>query len=120
MLPADQEMTSEHEGEVFRKRQKYVLRWKEAAWRSHREYLVPLRERHNLNHKDKLADIEISDAVSIKGESKNRGHGKLDVVERLHSGKDNVIKAVGLRTAKNYLERSMQLVYSMELHLQHC
>ena len=34
VLPTDhQEVTSEDEGEVFRKRQKYVLRCKEAVWR---------------------------------------------------------------------------------------
>ena len=45
VLPTDQEVTSEEEGEVFRKRQKYVLRYQEAAWRRfHREYLVALRE----------------------------------------------------------------------------
>ena len=45
VLPTDQEVTSEDKGEVFRKRQIYVLRCKEAAWRRfHREYLVALRE----------------------------------------------------------------------------
>ena len=38
VFSTDQEVTSEDEGEVFRKRQKYVLRCKEAAWRRfHRE-----------------------------------------------------------------------------------
>ena len=50
----------------------YVLECEEAARRRfYREYLVALRERHNLNHKDKLADIQIGDVVIIKGESKN-------------------------------------------------
>ena len=72
MLPTDQEVTSEDEGEVFRKQQKYVLRCKETAWRRfHREYLVTIRERHNLNHKDKLAYVQIGDVVIIKEESKN-------------------------------------------------
>ena len=70
-------------------------------WRRfHREYLVALRERHNLNHKDKYADIQIGDVVVIKGESKNRGQRKLASEKKLHSGKDNVIRAVDLRTAK--------------------
>ena len=38
------------------------------------------------------------------------------IVGKLHSGKDNVIRAVGLRTAKNYLEQPIQLLYPMELH----
>ena len=110
-------MTSEDEGEVFRNQQKYVLRCKEVVWRRfHREYLVVLREWHNLNRKNKHADIQIGDVVIIKGESKNWGYWKLAIVGKLHSGKDNVIRAVGLRTAKNYLERPIQLLYPMELH----
>ena len=88
--------------------QKYVLECEEAARRRfYREYLVALRERHNLNHKDKLADIQIGDVVIIKGESKNWGHWKLAVVENLHFGKDDVIRAVEIRTAKSYLEQAI-------------
>ena len=102
--PTDQEVTSENVREAFIKRQKYVLKFKEAAWRRfHHEYLVALRERHNLNHKDKYAGIQIGDVVIIKGESNNWGDRKLAIVEKLHSGKDNVISAVGLRAAKYYL-----------------
>ena len=65
-------MTSEDKGEVFRKRENNVLKCKEAALkRFFREYLVALRERHSLNHKDKLAYIRIGDVVIIKGENKN-------------------------------------------------
>ena len=117
VLPPDQEVTSENEGEKFRKRQKYVQKCKQAAWkRFQHEYLVALRERHNLNHKGKDANIQIGDVVIIKGESKNRGNWKLAIVEKLHRGKDNVVRVVGLRTAKNYLERPIQLLYPMELH----
>ena len=50
-LPTDQELTSEDEREILRKYQKYVLKCKEAAWkRFHREYLLALRERQNVNH----------------------------------------------------------------------
>ena len=116
-LPTDQELTSEDEGKVFRKRQKYVLKCKEAVWRRFpREYLVALRERQNVNHEDKLEDIQIADVVIIKGESKNRGHWKLTIVEKLHSGKDNVTRVVVLQTGKKYLERPIQLLHPMELH----
>ena len=55
--------------------QKYVLECEEAARRwFHQEYLVAFSERNNLNHKDKLADIQIGDVDIIKGESKNWGH----------------------------------------------
>ena len=72
MLPPDQEVTSENKGEKFRKRQKYVQKCKQAAWKIVRhEYLVALRERHNLNHQGKDANIQIGDVVIIKRESKN-------------------------------------------------
>ena len=78
VLSTDQAVKSEDEREVFRKRQTFVLKCKGAAWRRfHREYLVDLRDRHNLNYKDKLADIQIDDALIIKGKSKNREHWKL-------------------------------------------
>ena len=113
VLPTDQKVKSEGEGELFRKRKKYLLRCKETMCRRfHRKYLVALRERHNPKH----ADIQIGDIVIIKGESKNQGHWKLAIVEKLHFGKGDVIRAVGLRTAKNYLERPIQLLCSMELH----
>ena len=90
---------------------KICVKIKETAWRRfHREYVVALRERNNLNHKDKLADIEINDVVIIKGESKNRGYWKFAIVENVHSWNDNVIRAVGLRTSKNYLEQPIQLL----------
>ena len=117
VLPTDQVVT-EDEGEVFGERQRYVLKCKKATWRRfHREYLVAIRERHNLNHKDKLANFQIGDLVIIKGESKNRGHWKLAIVEKLHSGKDNVIRAVELRATKSYLERPIQPWYPMELQI---
>ena len=53
----------------------------------------------------------------IKGESKNRGHWKLAIVEKLHSGKDNVIRAVELRATKSYLKRPIQPWYPMELQI---
>ena len=72
VLPPDQEVTSENEGEKFRKRQKYVQKCKQAAWKKFQhEYLVALREGHNLNHKGKDANIQIGEVVIIKEESKN-------------------------------------------------
>ena len=84
------------------KEQKHVLKCKEAAWkRFHREYLVALREEHNLNHNDKLADIHIGNVMIIIVESKNREHWKLVFVEKLYSGKDRVIRVVRLQTQTN-------------------
>ena len=37
------------------------------------------------------------------------------IVENLHAGKDKVIRAAGSRTAKNYLEGPIQLLYTIGL-----
>ena len=84
------------------KEQKHVLKCKEAAWkRFHLEYLVALREEHNLNHNDKLADIHIGNVMIIIVESKNREHWNVVFVEKFYSGKDRVIRVVGLQTQTN-------------------
>lgn len=102
MLSTDQEVTTEDEEQGFGKRQKYVLKCKEVAWRRfHREYMVALRERHNLDH---------DDLVISKEGNKNRRKWKLAIVEKLHSGKFNFIKTVRLKTAKVYLKRPIQLL----------
>ena len=38
------------------------------------------------------------------------------IVENLHPGKDKVIRATGSRTAKNYLEGPIQLLYTIRLY----
>ena len=63
--------------------------------------MVALREEHSLNHNDELADIHIGNVMIIIVESKNREHWKLVFVEKLHSGKDRVIRVVGLQTRTN-------------------
>ena len=72
----------------------------------HHEYLVRLRERHNLYHKERTSRIR-------KGIEEN---GSLQIVEKLHIGKDELVRAVGLRTSKNRTERSILLLYPLELY----
>ena len=38
------------------------------------------------------------------------------IVENLHAGKDKVIRVAGSRTAKNYLEGPIQLLYTIGLY----
>ena len=89
----------------WKKRQKYGVRCKDAAWRRwKREYLTALRERHNMTHKTKVVKIDIGDVVMIKGEDKRRGKWKIDIVKELYRGKDQQIRSVQIKTAKGCLE----------------
>ena len=70
MLAKDPE---EHDRGKWKKRRKYTVRCKDAAWRRwKREYQTTLRERHNMTHKTKVAKIDIGNVVMIKREDKRR------------------------------------------------
>ena len=82
----------EEEDLSWRKRQKYVKRCKDAAWRRRqREYLTALRERHNMQHKSKAVNINVGDVVMIKGESKKRGRWKIGIISELFEGKEDQV-----------------------------
>ena len=62
----------ESESETIKKRHKYIKRCKEVLWKIWKhEYLVALREKHNLKNRDKTLIINVGDMVMIKGEEKN-------------------------------------------------
>ena len=70
MLEEDPE---ENDKNSWKKRQKYIVRCKDAAWRRwKREYLTALRERYNMAYKTKVVKIDTGDVVMIKGEDKRR------------------------------------------------
>ena len=76
----------------MKKRCQYIKRFKKASrkrWKH--EYIVDLREKQNLKHKDKMFKINVDDAVMIKGEEKNREYWKRGIVNQLHIGKGNII-----------------------------
>ena len=82
MLEEDPE---EDDKNSWKKRQKYIVRYKDAAWRRwKREYLTALRERHNIPHKTKVVKIDIGDVVMIKGEDKRRAKWKIGIVKELY------------------------------------
>ena len=109
----------ESESETIMKRHKYIRRCKEALWKRWKhEYLVALREKHNLKNKDKTFKINVGDVVLIKGEEKNRGHWKIGIVNHLYSGKDNIIRVAQLRIGKKLIDRPIQLLYPLELHCE--
>ena len=101
---------------VIKKRQRYIKRCKDAAWnRWNKEYLRSLRERHNMKNNQRYMEIAIGDVVLIKGDDKHRGIWNIGIVEELCKGKDNVIRAVKLRSRKTYIERPIQFLYLLEL-----
>ena len=65
----------ESESETIKKRHKYIKRCKEALWKRWKhEYLVALREKHNLKNKNKTFKINVHDMAIIQWGEKNRGH----------------------------------------------
>jgi hypothetical protein len=101
----------------LRKRAKYILECKNKLWRRWRkEYLVALRERHNMAHKASKFRPKPGDVVLVRSDNKNRGKWPIAIVEETYPGKDNVVRAVRLKTPNGTLERAVQHLYPMELH----
>ena len=67
-------------------------------------------------HQAKQMQISLGDIVLIKGDENQRWEWNFGMVDKLYRGKDGVIPAVGLRTSKSYIERSIQYLYPLELH----
>ena len=104
------------EEKSLRKRAKFFITCKKNLWnRWRREYLTALREKHNLTHQTTKFKVLVGDVVIVKSDDKNRGNWPLAIVQRVFPGKDGVIRAVKLKTAKGTLERPVQHLYPMEL-----
>ena len=54
--------------------------------------------------------------VIVQSDNKNRGTWPLTVVEEMYPGKDNVIRAVRVKTSNKTLERAMQHLHPLELN----
>ena len=101
----------------LRSRAKYLKSCKDQLWqRWEKEYLVALREWHNLAHKKTKYQPEVGDVVIVKSDSKNRGVWPLGIVVSLHPGKDDIVRAIGVRTPNGHIERAPQHLYPLELH----
>ena len=102
----------ENENKIMKKQHKYIKRCKEALWKRWKhKYLLVLREKHKLKHKNKTFKINLGDVVMIKGEEKNRGHWKIAIKNHLYVGKDNIIRVAQLHTGKKITDRTIQLLY---------
>jgi hypothetical protein len=100
----------------LRKRARFIQRCKEHLWsRWTNEYLRGLREQHDLTHVDRTNTIAVGDILLIKGEQRNRAKWKIGIVEKLISGRDNVVRGAVLRAGRDKLERVVQHLYPMEL-----
>lgn len=100
----------------LRRRAKHLSKCKNAVWkRWSSEYVRSLRERHNLKHPGKPCTLAVGDVVILKSEDKNRGKWPLGIVQELYPGRDGVVRAVKLRSGKNFLERAVQHLYPLEL-----
>ena len=105
---APEENTEEGDADL-RKRVKYLRRYKEVLWnRWSGEYLKSLRERHNMEHKTKEMNVKLGDVVLIQDAERNREKWNMGIVFKLFQGRDGVVRAVGLRGGKAFLERVVQ------------
>ena len=77
---------------------------------------MALRERHNMTHKTSKFQPKAGDVVLLKSENKNRGAWPLGIIEETYPGKDNVVRAVRVKTSTGSLERAVQHLYPMELN----
>ena len=85
-------------------KQGWLNKCKDALWeRWTTEYLRSLRERHNQSKGTKTVKLNTGDVVIIKSEEKNRGKWQLGVVDKLHLGRDGIVRAVRLQAGKSFL-----------------
>ena len=101
------------------RRAKHLRQCKNATWkRWSNEYLRSLREKHNLKHSGKSCTLAVGDVVIIKSEEKNRVRWPLGIVKELYPGRDGVVRAVKVRSGRNFLERPLQHLYPLELSFE--
>ena len=103
--------------QVIKKQHLYFKRCKDAAWNKwNKECLCSLRERHNMKNNQRHLEIAIGDVVLTKVNEKHKGKWSNGIVEELYEGKDNVIRAVNLRSRKTCIERPIQFLCPLELN----
>ena len=69
-----------------------------------------------MKQKAKKMKISIGDVVLIKNEDRNRRKWKIGIVDKLYYGRDDVIRAVQLRSGKSFIQRPIQHLYPLELN----
>ena len=100
----------------WKRRQRYIPRFKYVTWnRWKRYYFTTLQERHNMIHMTKEFNISVENIVMNKGNDKRREIWKVEIIQDMYRGNDQVIQAVGIKTSNGYLERTIQLLYLLKL-----
>ena len=78
--------------------------------------MTALRKRHNMQHNSESVNVSVGNVVMIKGESKKRERSKIGIISELFPGKYDQITGAPVKTSRCYLDRQIQLLYSLELH----
>lgn len=60
--------------------------------------------------------INIKHVVMIKGDEKNHGKWKNQIIDNISMGKDKTIRSIRIHAGKNIIERPIQLLCTIELH----
>ena len=61
-------------------------------------------------------NVKLGDVVLIQDAERNRGKWNMGIVVKLFQGRDGVVRAVGLRAGKSFLERAVQYLFPLELY----
>ena len=97
---------------------KFLMKTKDAMWcRGTTEYLSTLRERHRLRRgkKGKENSLVVGDVVIVKSQERNRSFWPLGIIEQLIAGRDGVVRGAKLLVGRSHIERSVKLLYQLEL-----
>ena len=85
-------------------------------WR--KEYLANLREFHKCKSGKREREVEVGDVVVVYEEERKRGEWKMGVVERLVTGRDDVVRGATVRVVTKgkpiRLSRPVQKLYPLE------
>ena len=119
------EEEDDHDRHVLTRREEYLIRTLCNYWRRWKgEYLLELREYHNLSVKKKnLPSIQERDIVIIHEEGRvPRSQWRLGKVEKLIEGNDGKVRSAEVRIAhkgkkSTFLTRPVQRLYPFEVRL---
>ena len=69
-----------------------------------------------MKHKVQETRLSTGNVVLIKKQERNRRKWKIDIVDELYYGRNDVISAVKLRSEKSFIKRPIQHLYRSKLN----